>query len=62
MMEEFKAGDVVCLKSGGPDMTIESIPYINGPLVYESKAVCVWFENNLQKHGVFDTVVLKKKE
>ncbi len=61
-MEEFKVGDVVSLKSGGPDMTIESIPYKRGHLVYETKAVCVWFENKLLKRDVFEVAVLKKGE
>lgn len=32
---ELKPGDVVCIKSGGPPMTIESIADV--------RAVCVWF-------------------
>ena len=38
-MNNFKAGDVVCLKSGGPDMTVESIETIGGT----NSVRCVWF-------------------
>jgi uncharacterized protein YodC (DUF2158 family) len=40
MPDEFKAGDTVKLKSGGPFMTIESISEYNGI----KKARCVWFD------------------
>jgi len=38
-MDAFKAGDVVCLKSGGPDMTVERVETGAGSV----SAVCVWF-------------------
>ena len=38
-MNAFKAGDVVCLKSGGPDMTVERTEAIGG----EHSVICVWF-------------------
>ena len=41
-MSQFKAGDVVCLKSGGPDMTIESIQIEEGDQTIS--ASCVWFD------------------
>jgi uncharacterized protein YodC (DUF2158 family) len=38
-MHSFQAGEVVCLKSGGPDMTIESVQTNQDvPIV-----TCVWF-------------------
>jgi uncharacterized protein YodC (DUF2158 family) len=36
--QQLKAGDVVQLKSGGPEMTISKIINASGPLV-----VCDWF-------------------
>jgi uncharacterized protein YodC (DUF2158 family) len=35
----FKAGDVVCLRSGGPDMTVEGTQTTELGV----SAVCVWF-------------------
>jgi uncharacterized protein YodC (DUF2158 family) len=47
---EFKPGDVVQLKSGGPPMTIQAI---NG-----DSATCVWFEKTKEHRSVFATVLL----
>jgi uncharacterized protein YodC (DUF2158 family) len=44
-MPEFKEGAVVRLKSGGPNMTIDTI----GNLV----ATCVWFDGGERKEGLF---------
>jgi uncharacterized protein YodC (DUF2158 family) len=38
-MQSFQAGEVVCLKSGGPDMTIESVQTNQDVTV----VTCVWF-------------------
>jgi uncharacterized protein YodC (DUF2158 family) len=46
---EFKPGDVVKLKSGGPAMTVTAI----GEHVGETKASCVWFEGTEQHQGTF---------
>lgn len=40
-MHSFQAGEVVCLKSGGPDMTIESVQAGQTPDV--AIVTCVWF-------------------
>lgn len=49
---DFKAGDIVVLKSGGPKMTIKSFEkdaFSKGTLVK-----CVWFDdNNKQKQKMF---------
>jgi uncharacterized protein YodC (DUF2158 family) len=39
-MDVFKPGDVVCLKSGGPDMTVELVETSShsGTVV-----TCIWF-------------------
>jgi uncharacterized protein YodC (DUF2158 family) len=50
-MSEFKKGDVVKLKSGGPDMTIVEI----GEFGYDPtiKAKCHWFEGTKRKEELF---------
>ena len=40
-MHSFQAGEVVCLKSGGPDMTIESVQA--NPASGIDNVTCVWF-------------------
>lgn len=49
---QFKPGDVVKLKSGGPIMTIQS--------VNENSAYCVWFDGTKIKERdfVLDVLVL----
>lgn len=55
-MEEIEKGDIVTLKSGGPDMTVESIvknrrgTYANVFYFYEGK----------MEHKGFDVAILKK--
>jgi uncharacterized protein YodC (DUF2158 family) len=55
---DYKVGDVVILKSGGPNMTIEKI----GPIGFYKKelgAHCCWFEEKQSKHDVFAFDTLK---
>jgi len=40
-MHSYQAGDVVCLKSGGPDMTIEAVEANQALGV--ATVICVWF-------------------
>ena len=40
-MHSYQAGEVVCLKSGGPDMTIEAVETNPGTNVVI--VTCVWF-------------------
>jgi len=54
MSEQFKPGDVVMLKSGGPSMTVASV---NGEF-----AECVWFEKNRPFREHYPFIVLKKDE
>jgi len=56
-MSEFKEGDIVKLKSGGPKMTIERIAnYMHKG----RKAQCNWFINNKKQSGLFALEVLEK--
>jgi uncharacterized protein YodC (DUF2158 family) len=58
---EFKKGDVVRLKSGGPEMTVENTgerAMIGGQAVW-----CTWFENSGRKQSLardtFDPEILE---
>ncbi len=53
MEHEFKDGDVVRLKSGGPEMTIEGIDKY-GTGATRDNAKCVWFEGKNLKSAVFE--------
>ena len=38
-MHSYQSGEVVCLKSGGPDMTIEAVQTVGDV----TTVTCVWF-------------------
>jgi uncharacterized protein YodC (DUF2158 family) len=38
-MHSYQPGDVVCLKSGGPDMTVEAVLQAGDATI----VTCVWF-------------------
>jgi uncharacterized protein YodC (DUF2158 family) len=50
-MEELKVGDVVELKSGGPEMTVETI--------YDSGVDCIWMDDNTVRSANFKKQMLK---
>lgn len=52
MAQEFKVGDVVQLKSGGPNMTVYAISA-------ERKIYCTWFHDNTVKDSKFSHEILK---
>ena len=52
--EDFNVGDVVKLKSGGPNMTVD-VPA-------GSRYICVWFEGNTCRRETFDQGALEKVE
>jgi uncharacterized protein YodC (DUF2158 family) len=60
MADEIKVGDVVVLKSGGPDMTVNSI----GKKQYEDydSAWCSWFDGKKATNNVFPLTSLKKSD
>jgi uncharacterized protein YodC (DUF2158 family) len=41
LMNAFQPGDVVCLKSGGPDMTVEVVKADPNSGAF---VTCIWFE------------------
>lgn len=61
---EFKPGDLVQLKSGGPVMTVESVGKHN--VTQEETVFCVWNETVGKRQEVrrehFSPVTLKKYE
>ncbi len=59
MADQLKVGDVVELKSGGPQMTIEAIDTYGTD---REKAGCVWFNKTDRKTAVFELDTLVKKE
>ncbi len=56
-MPELKPGDIVVLKSGGPNMTVEAAPYraANG----DTTVRCIWFDNNAKQAATFSPESLK---
>ncbi|RKJ98878.1 DUF2158 domain-containing protein [Alicycliphilus denitrificans] len=60
MMSSFQPGDVVQLKSGGPEMTIADIGDYSGYDSGEQSANCIWFDNKKQNSHVFPLHTLKK--
>jgi uncharacterized protein YodC (DUF2158 family) len=52
---EFKVGDVVQLKSGGPKMTIGRFEDIDRTM----HAVCAWFIGNKREIGTFPLTSLE---
>jgi uncharacterized protein YodC (DUF2158 family) len=55
MPEQFKTGDVVMLKSGGPKMTITKINS-------SSEVWCAWFEGSKKSSSYFESNSLKHAE
>jgi uncharacterized protein YodC (DUF2158 family) len=52
--QEFKPGDVVALKSGGPRMTVSYIPEGS------KSAECMWFDEKKERqHSVFNWSTLR---
>ena len=56
--KQFKVGDVVQLKSGGPQMTVKN--YGQYGYNVEEECLCVWFEKDTVKEAVFAEALLKK--
>ncbi len=51
---EFKIGDVVMLKSGGPKMTIQNMgDYGHHDISHARGLWCVWFEGTSKIQGAF---------
>ena len=60
---KFKDGDVVSLKSGGPEMTIEGIGKYGLTNDGDDAAKCVWLDKTeTRKEGIFSLPLLKLAE
>jgi uncharacterized protein YodC (DUF2158 family) len=57
MTEQFKLGNIVQLKSGGPPMTVKSVEAVNG------ECLCEWFGggNTLKSHTFFPETLKETK-
>ena len=61
MNEKLKIGDIVTLKSGGPDMTIEEYPISEYGIEDPTKAKCVWFNDKRELcNNIFHIDTLEK--
>lgn len=59
-MSEFKKGDVVVMRSGGPKMTVADVGDFSGfGMGPENGVKCQWFEKTKIHEQVFDAEVLK---
>lgn len=59
-MSEFKKGDQVKLKSGGPTMTVQNIGDYS-PMGPEDGVSCTWFDaKHVRQEDTFDAAVLEK--
>jgi len=59
-MAKFKPGNVVRLKSGGPDMTVSSTDPVDfGHSVRTDLVSCIWFDSKNKKSGRFQEVELE---
>ena len=52
---KFKVGEIVKLKSGGPEMTIQSLPGTSNEYYY-----CQWFAGKKLEQGRFPTDSLER--
>lgn len=63
MAKEFKVGDIVQLKSGGPKMTVHGVDV--SPGMDEPRVWCVWFagsKRQLDRFSVNTLVLVPEKD
>ncbi|AOZ05953.1 YodC family protein [Cupriavidus malaysiensis] len=59
-MAQFKKGDLVVVKSGGPTMTVSELGDYSFAGGTEDGVKCVWFDQkSIKCEDVFDAAVLK---
>jgi uncharacterized protein YodC (DUF2158 family) len=59
MAETFEIGEVVHLKSGGPEMTITKVGL--APISQQTILLCAWFEGNKQMEGEFPQEAVERE-
>jgi uncharacterized protein YodC (DUF2158 family) len=52
----FKVGDVVRLKTGGPEMTVEAVE------ARSPDVICTWSAQTARRHSRFKSLTLQKVE
>jgi len=61
MTANFKVGEVVRLKSGGPDMTVGQLEDdVNNPANKNAFAFCSWFEGKKLQQKTFPVEMLER--
>lgn len=58
---KVQVGDIVVLKSGGPEMTISEVLSIPRPADGQLLVACVWFDGSHHSKAVFTVKTLKRK-
>jgi uncharacterized protein YodC (DUF2158 family) len=60
LVNKFKVGDIVQLKSNGPKMTIDKVYYPLDPITHEADTsakatsyLCIWFNGKKVEHANF---------
>ena len=61
-MSEINKGDVVQLKSGGPDMTVQALGDYTSSCDIDDGALCAWFDGPVLHTEVFDRSALVVKQ
>lgn len=61
-MSDWKAGDVVILKSGGPTMTVVSVGDFMMSAGLNPGVLCVWFSKEDRNESVFHPDALQRYE
>jgi uncharacterized protein YodC (DUF2158 family) len=57
---KFKLGDVVILKSGGPEMTISEVKQSITDETFTGYYICVWFKDKAVQTGTFQEEILEE--
>lgn len=59
MANKYKKGDVVVIKSGGPPMTVDSVPGEQAYRKKDDEYLCIWFKGASKENGSFADHLLK---
>ena len=59
MANQFKKGDVVVMKSGGPPMTVDKVPGEKHPYGVQYDYLCEWFKGATSQDGNFGEHLLE---